>query len=52
MEAGGWLWTRATVNDVFADHESIWKSVTQRIGLDIMAPNLDSEHMPIDPSMN
>ena len=32
MEAGGWLSTRATVDDVFADHESIWKTVTQRIG--------------------
>jgi len=52
MEAGGWLSTPATVDDVFADHESIWKTVTQRIGLEIMAPNVDSEHMPIDPSLN
>ncbi len=52
LEAGGWLFTRATVDDVFADHESIWKTVTQRIGLEIMAPNVDSEHMPTDPSLN
>jgi putative transcriptional regulator len=52
MEAGGWLSTRATVDDVFADHESIWKTVTQRIGLEIMAPDLDLEHVPPDPSLN
>lgn len=52
LEAGGWLYTKATIDDVFADHESIWKTVTQRIGLEIMAPNLDSEHMPPDPSLN
>jgi len=52
MEAGGWLTTRATIDDVFADHETIWKTVTQRIGLEIMAPDLDFEHVPPDPSLN
>jgi putative transcriptional regulator len=52
LEAGGWLFTRATKDDIFADHESIWKSVTQRIGLEIMAPDLQREHVPPDPSMN
>jgi putative transcriptional regulator len=52
LEAGGWLSTRATVDDVFADHETIWKTVTQRIGLEIMAPDLDFEHVPPDPSLN
>jgi putative transcriptional regulator len=52
MEAGGWLSTRATVEDVFADHDSIWKTVTQRIGLEIMAPEVDADHMPSDPSLN
>ncbi|HEX5470344.1 MAG TPA: YqgE/AlgH family protein [Lacipirellulaceae bacterium] len=52
LEAGGWLFTRATVDDVFADHDSIWKTVTQRIGLEIMAPDVDSEHTPPDPSLN
>jgi putative transcriptional regulator len=52
MEAGGWLSTRATVEDVLGDHESIWKTVTQRIGLEIMAPSVDKEHMPPDASLN
>jgi putative transcriptional regulator len=52
LEAGGWLSTQASVDDVFADHETIWKTVTQRIGLEIMAPDLDREHVPPDPSLN
>jgi putative transcriptional regulator len=52
LEAGGWLTTEATKNDVFADHEMIWKSVTERIGLEIMAPDIDDRHVPSDPSLN
>jgi putative transcriptional regulator len=52
IEAGGWLWTRANLEDVFSDHETIWKTVTQRIGLEIMAPDVDREHVPPDPSLN
>lgn len=52
MEAGGWLWTKATIDDVFNDHESIWKAVTQRIGLEIMAPEMDRGRIPNDPSLN
>jgi putative transcriptional regulator len=52
LEAGGWLYTRATVGDVFSDHESIWKKVTARIGLEIMVPEIDREQLPRDPSLN
>jgi putative transcriptional regulator len=52
LEAGGWLFTHATKDDVFADHETIWKTVTQRIGLEIMAPELDFAQVPPDPSLN
>jgi putative transcriptional regulator len=52
LEAGGWLYTRATKEDVFADYDSIWKSVTQRIGLEIMAPDLTPDRLPPDPSLN
>jgi putative transcriptional regulator len=52
LEAGGWLTTEATIEEVFADHETIWKSVTQRIGLEIMAPDIDEKLVPPDPSMN
>lgn len=52
LEAGGWLTTEATKDDIFADHKLIWKNVTQRIGLEIMAPDIDDKHVPPDPSFN
>ncbi len=52
LEAGGWLTTEATKDDIFADHETIWKSVTERIGLEIMAPDIDEKFVPTDPSLN
>ena len=52
LKAGGWLTTAATVDDVFADYEELWRTVVQRIGLNIMAPGIDPERMPEDPSLN
>lgn len=52
LTAGGWLSTRATLNDVFADHETIWRTVTERIGLEIMAPDVSQDRLPPDPSVN
>jgi putative transcriptional regulator len=52
LEAGGWLTTEATKEEIFADHETIWKSVTERIGLEIMAPDIDEKFVPTDPSLN
>jgi putative transcriptional regulator len=52
LEAGGWLTTPATKDEIFAEPDSIWKTVTQRIGLEIMAPDLDEKLVPPDPSLN
>ena len=52
LDAGGWLTTPATKEEIFADHESVWKAVTQRIGLEIMAPDIDEKLVPPDPSLN
>lgn len=52
LEAGGWLTTEATRDEVFADYDTIWKTVTQRIGLEIMAPDINDKHVPPDPSLN
>jgi putative transcriptional regulator len=52
MKAGGWLKTAAVISDVFADHETLWKQVTQRIGLSIMLPGASPERLPGDPSNN
>lgn len=52
LEAGGWLTTEATKDEIFAEADSVWKSVTERIGLEIMAPDLDEKLVPPDPSLN
>jgi putative transcriptional regulator len=52
LEVGGWLTTGATKEEIFGDHDAVWKSVTQRIGLEIMAPHLDEKLVPPDPSLN
>jgi putative transcriptional regulator len=52
LEAGGWLTTEATREEVFGDPETVWKSVTERIGLEIMAPQIDEKLVPPDPSLN
>ena len=52
LEAGGWLTTAARLEDAFAEHDNLWKDVTQRIGLEIIAPDVKREHVPVDPSMN
>jgi putative transcriptional regulator len=52
LEAGGWLTTPASANDVFADPDELWKLVVRRIGLEILAPSIRDKHIPVDPSVN
>jgi putative transcriptional regulator len=52
LEVGGWLTTEATRDEIFGDPERVWKSVTERIGLEIMAPHIDEKLVPPDPSFN
>jgi putative transcriptional regulator len=52
LEAGGWLTTEATEDEIFGDPEVVWKSVIQRIGLEIMVPGIQRGDLPSDPSMN
>ena len=52
LEAGGWLTTPASAEDIFSDHETLWKRMTSRIGLGILVPDIDPEQVPRDPGMN
>lgn len=52
MQVGGWLTTSALIDDVFSDYETLWKTVTTRIGLNIAAPGIHPDQLPPDPSMN
>lgn len=52
LKIGGWLTSEAKVDDVFTDHETLWKQVTSRIGIKIIAPGLRPDQIPDDPSLN
>jgi len=52
LKASGWLSCDAQVEDVFSDYETLWKRVTSRIGLQIIAPDIRPEHIPEDPGLN
>ena len=52
MRVGGWLTTPATLDDVWADSESLWKSVIGRIGLSIIARDIAPSRVPQDPNWN
>jgi putative transcriptional regulator len=52
LEMGGWLSSRATPEEVFGDDGRLWERVTQRIGLEIMIPDIPQKQRPDDPSMN
>lgn len=52
MEVGGWLTSPAKSPDVWSDPEEIWKTVTGRIGLQIVAQGIPAEQVPKDPNWN
>lgn len=52
LNMGGWLTTPATIDDVFSGHDSLWKQVTSRIGLNILVPGLRPDRVPKDPGLN
>ena len=52
LRQGGWLTTAAKADDVFADSDSLWESVTNRIALDVLMPGLPADALPDDPSLN
>ncbi|TWT31183.1 hypothetical protein KOR34_45590 [Posidoniimonas corsicana] len=52
LQMGGWLTTPARKEDVFADSDELWRSVTNRIGLEIMLPGKQRAHLPADPNLN
>jgi putative transcriptional regulator len=52
LTVGGWLITPVEIDDVFGDHEAVWKTVCERIGRRIIAPNIPADRLPIDPELN
>jgi len=53
LEIGGWLIAPATHDQIFCmDVDSLWKSVTDSIGLDIIVPTMSRNRVPPDPNAN
>ncbi len=52
LKISGWLTSDASVEDVFSDDETLWRQVTSRIGISILAPGLRKDQIPDDPSLN
>lgn len=52
LEQGGWLVHPAAAQDVFLDPERMWKEISQRIGLEILAPTIGRQQVPQQPWLN
>ena len=52
LEAGGWLVSPASAEDVFSDAEELWARIARRINLDILSESMNLKHVPDDPSWN
>lgn len=52
LQISGWLSSDASPSDVFSDHENLWRQVTSRIGISILAPGLREDQIPNDPNLN
>ena len=52
IDQGGWLFTKASVEDIFSSPECIWKRVTQRIGLEVLSPGIKPRLLAADPMLN
>jgi putative transcriptional regulator len=52
MKVGGWLTTKADAREIFAEPESIWRTVCNRIGREILLPHIPPEQIPKDPGLN
>jgi putative transcriptional regulator len=52
LEAGGWLTHPATLDDIFADADHLWRRITGKIGLQILAPTIGKRGVPDEPWLN
>lgn len=52
LKVGGWLKWPASIEDVFSDPETLWERLTSKIGVSIIAPQIDPKRVPKDPRMN
>ena len=51
LEDGGWLTAPASADDIFHNPETMWKKISQQIGLGILGTRV-TRFVPEDPSLN
>jgi putative transcriptional regulator len=52
LNAGGWLTTAVSVDDVFGQPHEQWQNVSRRIGREFLVATVKPKVLPDDPSMN
>jgi len=52
LHVGGWLHCSADRNEIFSDHEGLWRRVTNAIGAEITDRALRIRNTPVDPQCN
>ena len=52
LSAGGWQVAPATLADIFAEPDQLWRSVSRRIGRDFLSATIKPRVLPDDPSLN
>jgi putative transcriptional regulator len=52
IEIGGWLTSSGCSEDVFLPAEEMWKQISGRIGLEILAPTIGRQPVPEQPWLN
>jgi putative transcriptional regulator len=52
LRQGAWFTAPATVEEVFLDEQDIWRSITRKIGRQMLASMLHIKHVPEDPTSN
>lgn len=52
LDAGGWLKTTASAEDVFGEPHRLWQKISRRIGREFLAATVKPRVVPDDPSVN
>lgn len=52
LDAGGWQVAPATVTEIFAEPEQLWRSISRRIGREFLSATIKPRIVPDDPSLN
>jgi putative transcriptional regulator len=52
LDQGAWLTVPASLDEVFQDEQELWRSVTRKIGKEMLVSMLHIKDVPDDPTVN